>query len=502
MFFSRRLSYLLSCAVFVWLLLVVFRAIFYFGFVSIHPQTLPEEVMQGFMLGMQFDMRLATLIMVVPLLLAMWPEWIKAGKRWYFFAPIILIALVGFWAKKNGFHKSVYRVLYSISGVLLAALIVWVSTLPGKDYSQSKWLKRITLGYFALVIPVLVLFYYLDFGHYSYLKERVNVTVMRFQNDAEALPFIWESYPLIQILLAWIAVSALWFFGIRFIWQYFAALPEEMKARWQFALGYTVMAFVVAVGIMGRVSEHPLRWSDVYISNDEGVIALALNPVTFFYQGMKNREDQYDADAARAFYEQMAAYLNVDQPDASTMTLARKHEVKPAFKRDKPVNVVLVMLESLGANRMGLLGNPLNPTPNLDALAKQGWWYPNFFVPNNGTARTLYSVNFGLPDTSPVKTATRNPLILTQQSIFNEFKGYNHYYFLGGSANWANVEAMLRHNISDLQLYQKGDYKSENVDVWGISDLSLVREANQMLDESVKTTNKPFCGVCANSRKS
>lgn len=492
MFFSRRLSFLLTCAAFIWLLLVVFRIIFYVGFVEIHAQTPMSEIMAGFKLGMQFDMRLTTLLLVVPLLLAMWPEWIKAGKKWYIFLPIICIALAGFWAKKNGYYKGVYRVLYASSGILLAALMVWVSILPGKDYSASVWLKRLMACYFIVIMPVLVLFYFLDLGHYDYLNERVNVTVLRFQSDAEALPFMWESYPILQILAAWALVSAVWVYSIARLWAYFASTPERILTRWHFAIGYSVMLFVVAVGIMGRVSEHPLRWSDVYISQDEGVVALALNPVTFFYQGLKNREDQFDTAATRTLYKKIATYLGVDQPNDETLTLYRKHPVKPEYKRDKPINVVVVMLESLGANRLGLYGNPLNPTPNLDAIAKEGWWYTNFFVPNNGTARTLYSSNFGIPDVSAVKTATRNPLILTQASIFNEFKDYNHYYFLGGSANWANVEAMLKHNIKTLKLYQKGDYKSENVDVWGISDLSLVREANQILATSVKETGKPF----------
>ena len=35
-------------------------------------------------------------------------------------------------------------------------------------------------------------------------------------------------------------------------------------------------------------------------------------------------------------------------------------------------------MESVGLNRMGLVGNPLNPTPFLDSLASNGLFFQNF----------------------------------------------------------------------------------------------------------------------------
>jgi phosphoglycerol transferase MdoB-like AlkP superfamily enzyme len=63
----------------------------------------------------------------------------------------------------------------------------------------------------------------------------------------------------------------------------------------------------------------------------------------------------------------------------------------------------------------------------------------------------------------------------------NAFEDYEKLYFLGGSANWANVRGLFAHNVKGLRIYEEGDYDSPRIDVWGISDLHLFEEANRIL---------------------
>jgi phosphoglycerol transferase MdoB-like AlkP superfamily enzyme len=146
-------------------------------------------------------------------------------------------------------------------------------------------------------------------------------------------------------------------------------------------------------------------------------------------------------------------------------------------------NIVIVILESFASYKTDLSGNPLNPTPNFDQLAKDGIYFNNFFVPHTGTARSVWTLVTGLPDVEKNRTSTRNPLIVKQHTIINDLEAYDKTYFLGGSASWANIRGLLSSNIKDLTIYEEGSYESERIDVWGISDLSLFREANAVLRE-------------------
>ena len=65
-------------------------------------------------------------------------------------------------------------------------------------------------------------------------------------------------------------------------------------------------------------------------------------------------------------------------------------------------------------------------------------------------------------------------------------------YFLGGSANWANIRGVFQSNINDLKIYEEGSYVSEDrADVWGIDDYDLFKESDNVLRD-LHTTNKPF----------
>ena len=116
----------------------------------------------------------------------------------------------------------------------------------------------------------------------------------------------------------------------------------------------------------------------------------------------------------------------------------------PSGKR--PTNVILIVADDLGMNDISLYGGGVAggavPTPNIDRLAKQSWFFKNFYVPVTGTAKTVWASISGVPDVSRDETSTRNPLITRQHSLVNALQGYDRYYMIGGNSGWANMKAM------------------------------------------------------------
>ena len=223
----------------------------------------------------------------------------------------------------------------------------------------------------------------------------------------------------------------------------------------------------------------------------------------YFSETLKNRESGFDLSLAKKYYPIMAEYLGIDQNGASDenparapagLRFARKEKSHSPINADNP-NVVLVLLESFGFYKTGLSGNPLDPTPHFDAMARRGMLFDRHYVPHGGTARSVFTLVTGIPDIEKVKTSTRNPMLVDQQTIINGFKGYKKYYFLGGSASWGNIRGLLSGNIPELEIYGEGSYKSPRQDVWGISDLYLFEEANAILRES----KQPFFAIVQTS---
>lgn len=440
---SRRLHYWSGATAIMFALFALLRVVFFFGFSGFDARALIEDdaVLKTLGIGFRFDLRLAIMVMLPLALLAWIPRWNLTGSR---------------------------------------------------------LLRRIARTYLLVSLSVLLLIYIIDFGHYAYLGVRINATVLRFIEDAQiSRDMVWQTYPVIWISLGWLATVALVTLALVRLERVTLDRPRKpihpISAVW----GGAVMVVLVLLGILGRVENMnlenpvPLRWSDAFFSGNDKTAALGLNPVMFFYDTIKVGQSRYDETQVREHYAVMAKYLGVDQPDPQTLNFVR-HQTPQPYKipGSRPPNVMFVMLESLGTSAVGAYGNPINPTPNLDRLATQSWFFEHFYVPVTGTAKTVWASITGVPDVTRRETATRNPLITKQHSLINAFTGYEKIYTIGGNSGWANMNALIRQSIDGVRLLEERDWKSPVVDVWGISDLDLFKETDKVLKALPK--DKPF----------
>ncbi len=397
-----------------------------------------------------------------------------------------------FWA----FYLGMKFDLQATLGTLLPILLLgWIKPLHPV---YSTFGRRFWAVFVSIAIVLMYIIYITDAGHYAYLQQRLNASALRFlENPLISATMVWETYPVILGGLLLALISAI---TIVIFLRLTALIPDDIEnaywahKRWYHkALLIFISLLLVLSGFMAKVSWYPLRWSDAFFSTHAFSSQLASNPVIYFKSTLKNTAETFDVEAARRAYPTMVDYLAIQQPDQENLNYDRRYNFDPATN-NKP-NVIVVILESFASYKTTLSGNPIDPTPNFARIAKQGYYFKNFFTPSTGTARSVWTFVTGLPDIEKNKTSSRNPLIVDQHSIINAFRDYKKFYFLGGSASWANIRGLLSSNLPDLQLYEEGSYDSEVIDVWGISDLSLFREANDVL----KKQTKPFFAIIQTS---
>jgi phosphoglycerol transferase MdoB-like AlkP superfamily enzyme len=409
------------------------------------------------------------------------------------FEPKALIDTKGVWETLSiGFS---FDLRLAILTMLPLALLAW---MPRWNLLRSRLLRRIARVYLVAALSVLLLIYIIDFGHYAYLGVRINATVLRFIEDAQiSRDMVWQTYPVIWISLGWLVTIALVTLALVRLERVTLDRPRKAIRKLSATWGGALMVVLVLLGILGRVENMnlenpvPLRWSDAFFSGNNQIAALGLNPVLFLYDTGKVGQSRYDEAQVREHYAVMANYLGVDKPDPQTLDFVR-HQAPQPYKipGSRPPNVMFIMLESLGTSAVGAYGNPINPTPNLDRLATQSWFFEHFYVPVTGTAKTVWASISGVPDVTRQETATRNPLITQQNTLINAFTGYEKIYTIGGNSGWANMNALIRQSIDGVRLFEERDWKSPVVDVWGISDLDLFKETDQILQALPK--DKPF----------
>ncbi len=393
-------------------------------------------------------------------------------------------------------------------GTLLPVLLLgWIKPLHPV---YSPFGKRFWAVYISLAFILMYLVYITDAGHYAYLQQRLNATALRFlENPFISANMVWETYPIISGGLLFFIINAVTIFlFLKLTGRINNSDPVKLywsEKRWYQNTALVLLTiFVVFFGLMAKISWYPLRWSDAFFSTHAYSAQLASNPVIYFSNTLKNVAETYDLEAAKQAYPMMIDYLAIQQPQSLTTQQSTKQPASEKLNYDRyyefsqannKTNVIVVILESFASYKTSLSGNPLDSTPNIEKLASEGYYFKNFFTPSTGTARSIWTFVTGLPDIEKNKTSSRNPLIVNQHTIINAFNNHKKYYLLGGSASWANVRGVLSANIPDLRLYEEGSYDSPDIDVWGISDLSLFREANAVL----KDETQPFFAIIQTS---
>jgi phosphoglycerol transferase MdoB-like AlkP superfamily enzyme len=415
---------LVACAVFINLLFLTALRIIFWAVFRVPEDPLPMPVLlKSFYLGLKFDMRLALLIHL----------------------PVLLLA--------------------------------WIRPIHCVRASSG---RRLWSAYLVIINTAVLLFFLFDFGHYEFLQSRMDATVLRFlYNTKESFRMIKETYPVLPGLLLLASYATAYGVAIRWFSIKIVSAKQSSPGRWRRLGAVIAVLLVYLFGIYGKFSWYPLRWSDAFFSTYEFASAVSLNPVLHFFDTLKNKDTGCDLAEVKKYYDTIAAYLDVDTPDKENLNFVR--QVTPARKRQPPPNIIMVFLESFTFYKTGISGNPMDPTPHFDEMARNGLLFTRFYTPHGGTARSVFCAVTGIPDIELNKTSSRNPLAVDQHTIINAFRNHEKYYFLGGSASWGEIRGLLAHNIPNLNIYEEGSYSSPRVDVWGISDLHLFEEANRVL---------------------
>ena len=355
-------------------------------------------------------------------------------------------------------------------------------------FFQKRIFRKISIIYHSIIYVTLTLFYLTDIGYYSYLFTRLDATSLRFLSNFKiSAQLLIETYPIFKgsvgliILFLLVRFTGLKLFD-KMVYTSVPYISKKVKAIY-FLCTFLLLSF----GVYGSITHYPLRWSEAFFSKNNTINQFSLNPVLNFFDSFAFRNDGADIETTKAYFPVIASYLNIPKDSLSferKITFDSIHENKP--------NLVIVMLESVGVVGLGSQGNLAKATPYMDSIINKSTYFENFYVHKPGTAASVFSSITGLADVDNQKTASRNLRAIDQKIIFDQFEGYKKLYFLGGSANWANIRGVFQSNINGLKIYEEGSYEIEDrADVWGIDDYDLFKESDKVFRE-LHTSNEPF----------
>ncbi len=175
-----------------------------------------------------------------------------------------------------------------------------------------------------------------------------------------------------------------------------------------------------------------------------------------------------------------------DHPQLPTL-----HYQQAAVQRERPLNLVIVLEESLGATFVESLGG-LPVTPELEKLKNEGWWFEQLYATGTRSVRGIEAVVAGYAPT-PARSVVK--LSLAQQNFYTLAAGlgqagYRTEFVYGGEAHFDNMRSFFTgngfQNVVDLQ-----QMRPRFVGSWGASDEDLFDKSLERLRE-LHAGGKPF----------
>jgi len=258
--------------------------------------------------------------------------------------------------------------------------------------------------------------------------------------------------------------------------------------RWRWRVPATLAtALVVALLVRGTLAHRPINPSTVAFSSDALVNTLPVNSTYnvahALYQTTSERSSRqaYGAmpmDQVTEIVRQASGLADIPI-DPLRPTL---HRQTPSRSRARPLHIVMIVQESLGAQFVAHLGGRAL-TPNLDKLAAEAWTFRQAYATGTRSARGLEALTTGFlptPSEAVLKLPRAQAGFFTLASLLSRH-GFRSRFVYGGEAHFDNMRAFFLGNGFDEVVDRRRFDAPKFIGTWGASDEDMFRQLDTLL---------------------
>ena len=392
-------------------------------------------------------------------------------------------------------------------GVMLGMVLVIPATLGPWFGLRSSWASVWSRFSLLWLTTVFVLILFMELASPAFIAQydaRPNFLFVEYlHNVQEVGQTLLKAYPMHLLVTALIMPVLTWMFWrwIRDATPLNLQLPVFSMARLMGVLCVSLLMFVLMVVLArGALGHRPANPAMAAVTSDHWVNEWpmpSLYTVAYaIYQNARN-EDGGVAYGSLPQDRVVALVRETTGLPATVFTDPNKplwHLRSPRQTRERPVNLVIVLEESLGAEFVGRLGG-LPLTPNLDRLADEGIWFEQLYATGTRSVRGIEAVIAGFPPTS-VEAVVKQPKaqrdFVTVASVLKA-QGYDTRFFYGGESHFDNMRGFFLNNGFSQVLDQNDMTQAAFVGTWGASDGDVFDAAHEVMVKAPK--DRPFMSL-------
>jgi len=348
--------------------------------------------------------------------------------------------------------------------------------------------KSIFLFYAAVVFSIIFFAETAGIYFFRYYDFRPNYLVLDYGGGPEVLHTIIKDYPVLRILALCAAGTVA---GLFFLWKtvYFNGCMSGSMLHWLWDRSGTLLCLmIIGFATRGSLSHRPLN---------PGFAAITHNRIANEIAGCSiyNVLYEWGHNVRREFVDLKTVVKTIPIDEAcerSRALLSRQGlltsdapnplvRVINAGKQEKPLNVVLIVMESFTSKLVGALGGNPGLTPELDELAARGMLWEQCYATGERTIQGLEAVVSSfppLPGTGVVKRPQARRSFATLAGLLKE-RGYATQFLYGGEGIFDNMRAFFLGNGFDTFIEERDFAHPVFRGTWGVSDEDLFRRADQ-----------------------
>lgn len=365
---------------------------------------------------------------------------------------------------------------------------VQIAMLAGLPVLLGPWLghyaaaSAVTVAWLLLAWFLLVL---LEASTPQFIQEydtRPNRLYVEYlKHPKEVFGMLWKGYKLV-IFGAVVFIALMMWTGHALFGHVKIDAPLPL---WRQLLYTVVAAPVIFLAIRGTLGHRPLNPSTVAYCGDGMLNSLPLNSlysVLYAIYSMKNERSAADVYGKLPDEEVSRVVNDCAGIEPISVEIPSLHRKEPACRRPRPLNVVMIVEESLGAQYVASLGGR-GLTPCIDALMAESWNFTRAYATGTRSVRGLEALVSGFPPTISdaalrLSGAQRNFFTLAHALRLH---GYRSRFIYGGEAHFDNMKSFFLGNgfdeLHDIHTFENAAF----VGTWGASDEDMFNKLHALL---------------------
>lgn len=364
------------------------------------------------------------------------------------------------------------------------------------------WWSRLACAWLGLSLILIV---FIEFATPQFLFEydsrpnRLFVEYLVYPREVSAM--LWNGYRSVLALVVAGVAAASWLVTRHF--KKYTGNVDVWRAR-TILLVWPIAVLLLFVMIRSSFQHRPANLASFAFCDDAMVNSLVTNSaysVLSAVYGLKNESHSkiYGDMPALEMVERVRRGMGVAPTNFTSEEFPTLHKQIASVRRERPLSLVIVLEESIGAGFVQRLGG-LPVTPHLSGLADQGIWFEQLYATGTRSVRGIEAVVAGFPPTpalSVVKLDKSQRDFATLASVLRH-AGYRNEFVYGGESHFDNMRGFFLgngfHDVVDRKDFEAPRFTGS----WGASDEDLFAKAHERIS-ALHQAEQPFFALVFSS---